>query len=83
MGTSREEMPVSPEQAESELKGRPRRGQADDGRDGGILHRGHPGNSAAPAAGFGDNAQTGQPSGAEHERGAPGISTDKKADDTK
>lgn len=31
----------------------------------------------------GDNAQSGTPSGTENEATAPGISTDKKADDTK
>nr|WP_295661068.1 hypothetical protein [Polymorphobacter sp.] len=31
----------------------------------------------------GNNAQTGTPSGTENEQNAPGISTDKKADDTK
>lgn len=31
----------------------------------------------------GTNAQSGTPSGTETERDAPGISTDKKADDTK
>ncbi len=37
----------------------------------------------AKQAGKGINAQTGRPSGSESEATAPGISTDKKADDTK
>ena len=83
MGISPDETPVAPDKAEAERKGRPPRGQADDGRDGGVLHRGYASTAATPGVGRGDNAQTGRPSGAEDERNAPGIATDKKADDTK
>lgn len=83
MAVARNETPLSPDRAEAERKGRPPSGAAEDGRNGGILHRGKPGNPSDAGAGQGTNAQTGRPSGAEQERGAPGISTDKKADDTK
>lgn len=83
MAVGPNETPLSPERAEAERKGRPPRGAADDGRDGGILHRGKPGTPSDAGTGRGTNAQTGRASAAEQERGAPGISTDKKADDTK
>lgn len=83
MATGRDETPIRPDRAEAERKGRPRRGQAEDGRDGGLLNSGQPGPPAAVGHGAGTNAQTGRPSGTEQERDAPGMSTDKKADDTK
>ena len=41
------------------------------------------GRSNSPGGGAGANAQRGGASGTETERHAPGISTDKKVDDTK
>lgn len=69
---------------EAEKKAKPPRNSADDGKAGGILHRGEPkkGNFRGHDA-AGHNAMTGQPAAGENERTAPGISTDKKADDTK
>ena len=83
MATGRNQTPVSPERAEAEMTGRPRRGQAEDGRTGGQSQGGHLGRPNSPGDGTGTNAQTGKRSGSESEREAPGISTDKKADDTR
>lgn len=58
-------------------------GGIDDGKSGG--HQGGergPGNFRGHDA-AGTNAQTGRSAGTETERTAPGISTEKKADDTK
>ena len=62
---------------------RPDRGQAEDGKSGGQVHDGQPGRSNSPGGGAGTYAGFGAPSGTETERHAPGMSTDKKADDTK
>ena len=69
--------------AQRHTAARPDRGQAEDGKSGGQMNKGKPGQSNAPGSGAGVNAQSGQPSGTETERHAPGMSTDKKADDTK
>lgn len=69
--------------AQQQTAARPDRGQAEDGKSGGRLHTGAPGASNAPGDGGGLNAQSGARSGAETERQAPGMSTDKNADDTK
>jgi len=69
--------------AQKDTAARPDRGQADDGKGQGQVHRGLPGSSQMGDGGAGINAQSGLPSGSETERTAPGISTDKKADDTK
>lgn len=61
----------------------PDRGQADDGKAGGQSLGGRIGTPATGGDGGGTNAQTGEKSGTETERDAPGMSTDKKADDTK
>ncbi len=65
--------------AQKHTSARPERGQAEDGKAGGQMHTGEPGRSNAPGGGAGSNAG----SGTETERHAPGMSTDKKADDTK
>ena len=66
---------------EADSKAKPPR-SADDGkaggRRGGAQHRP---DFTAPS--HGTNAQTGAPSAHEDERTAPGIATDKKADDTR
>lgn len=70
--------------AAAESKAKPPAGPVDDGKVGGQSQGGRAGAGnfdGHDAAGV--NAQTGQPAGAEDERTAPGISTDKKADDTK
>lgn len=74
--------PATEAEYEAENSAKPDRGEADDGKTGGQEARGRP---APPRAGdgIGINAQNGEPSGAETERNAPGISTDKKIDDTK
>lgn len=80
----RDAHPLPPDKMEAEKKAKPPRDSADDGKSGGRHHDGKPG--AANFEGHdsaGHNAQTGHKSGAETERTAPGISTDKKADDTK
>ncbi len=69
--------------AQKETAARPDRGQAEDGKSGGQVHTGTPGRSNAAGEGAGINAQSGSRSGSETERHAPGMSTDKKADDTK
>lgn len=64
-------------------KGRPH-SPPEDGRAGGASQGGRasPGNfSGQPAAGI--NVQSGRESGTENERTAPGMSTDKKQDDTR
>jgi len=76
--------PMSPDAMAAEDAALPPRGAVDDGKTGGILHRGEAGDGNFRGhAAAGHNAQTGVPSGTEAERTAPGISTDKKADDTK
>lgn len=70
--------------AQAETAARPDRGQAEDGKAGGQVHGGDPGSSQfGRGESDGTNAQTGGASGTESERNAPGVSTDKKADDTK
>lgn len=69
--------------AQKDTMARPERGQADDGKSGGQVHNGTPGESNAPGSSAGTNAQSGALSGTESERHAPGMSTDKKGDDTK
>ena len=65
------------------MAAKPDRGQADDGKAGGETMGGKPGTAAASGGEAGINAQSGVRSGSETERNAPGMSTDKKADDTK
>lgn len=80
----RDAMPLPADVIEAEKKAKPPRNAADDGKTGGQVNRGDPGQGnfrGHDAAGT--NAMTGQPGGDENERTAPGISTDKKADDTK
>lgn len=69
--------------AQKHTAARPDRGQAEDGKAGGQMQQGEPGQSNAPGSGAGTNAQSRQPSGTETERNAPGISMGRKADDTK
>jgi hypothetical protein len=57
MATGRNETPVSPDHAEAEMKGRPRRGQADDGRTGGQSQGGRPGRPNTPGKRPNDTAQ--------------------------
>ena len=71
------------DEGREEMKAKPRRGQADDGRDGGQSQGGQPsaGNVANKNANPGTNAQRGAPAGSESDRSAPGAATHKKADD--
>lgn len=62
---------------------KPDRGQADDGKAGGRSLGGQTGTPSVASDGAGINAQSGEKSGSETERGAPGMSTDKQADDTR
>lgn len=62
---------------------KPDRGQAEDGKHGGQSMGGHPGAPSTASDGAGINAQSGEKSGSETERDAPGMSTDKNADDTR
>ena len=79
-----EDQPLPLDEGQAEKAARPPRDSADDGKHGGQSQGGAPG---ATQMGRGDaagtNAQSGTPSGSEHERNAPGMSTEKKADDTK
>lgn len=75
--------PALEAETEPHMAAQPARGQADDGKAGGASNGGTPTSSAHRGDGAGVNAQSGNASGSEHERNAPGISTDKKADDTK
>ncbi len=74
---------ATPEPADHMKAARPDHGQADRGTTGGRANDGKPGTTQFGAGGAGDNAQRGSPSGTESERHAPGMSTEKKADDTK
>lgn len=75
--------PASEADTEPHMAAQPDRGQADEGRHGSASRGGHAGPSNATGDGAGTNAQSGTAAGSEGERHAPGISTDKKADDTK
>lgn len=76
--------PLPLDQGQAECRGRPKGDEADDGKSGGISLGGQvsEGNFKGDDS-AGSNAQRGGPSGSEVERTAPGMSTDKKADDTK
>ena len=76
-------LPTTEAEHQSLEAARPDRGNADDGKSGGRSMGGTAGVASVAGGGAGINAQTGKPSGKETERVAPGISTDKKADDTK
>ena len=76
------QLPPVPEHEAADLKAAKPPYGADDGKRGGKA------GGARGGANFGDashgtNAQTGKPTGAEDERAAPGISTDKRSDDTR
>lgn len=73
--------PIPEDQAAAEKKGHPAPG-AHDGKTGGETG-GKRGASNFDGPSHGTNAQTGKRVGTEDERNAPGISTDKKADDTR
>lgn len=79
----RDEPPMPLDRAQDEMKGKPPHG-ASDGKDGGRSQGGKasPGNFDGDDT-HGRNMQSGTRQGAESEETAPGISTDKKADDTK
>lgn len=63
---------------------RPDRGQAEDGKTGGEMNEGAPGSSQfVSSGGDGVNARSGPAAGGGTERDAPGVWTDKKADDAK
>ena len=83
MAATPEQSPMSPDQAETEQKAKPPHG-ADDGKVGGQTQGGVPaaGNFGGQHA-AGTNAQSGRAAGAETERDAPGMSTEKNADDTR
>ena len=79
-----EDQPLPLDEGHAEKAGRPPRDSADDGKHGGQTQGGVPGKTQmgrGDAAGV--NAQSGRKSGTETERDAPGMSTEKKADDTK
>jgi len=88
MSVKPSESPLTADRGEAEKKARPPHG-ADDGKTGGHTQgkAGQQGKAAAVRSPgehtAGINAQSGQESGSETERDAPGISTDKWADDTK
>lgn len=73
---------VHPDERNGDAKAQPPGRQAEDGKGQGQSQGGIPGRSNVEPA-HGVNVQTGQPSGIEDERTAPGISTDKKADSTR
>ena len=77
------DQPLPLDRGDAERKGRPAGGQADSGKHGGASQGGRPGTRSVAGPSHGTNAQTGGSAGREDERSAPGISTDKKADDTK
>lgn len=76
--------PLPLDQGQSERRGRPHGAEADDGKAGGASLGGQAstGNFRGDDS-AGSNAQRGGPSGNEVERTSPGMSTEKKADDTK
>lgn len=79
-----EDQPMDLEDGREEMKGKPRRGQADDGKSGGQSQGGQPGQTQFDGqGGAGTNAQRGGPSGTESDRDAPGAATHKDADDIK
>ena len=75
--------PATEAEMEAGMAAKPDRGQADDGKAGGESLGGQIGTPATGGDGAGINVQSGEKSGTETERNAPGMSTDKKADDTK
>ena len=75
--------PATEAEYEADKAAKPDRGQADDGKTGGQSLGGVPSLPISRGANAGVNAQNGKISGSETERDAPGMSTDKKADDTK
>ena len=75
-------LPPIPEDEATELKAAKPPHGADDGKSGGGTG-GSRGEANFSQASHGINAQTGQPAGTENERSAPGISTDKRSDDTR
>jgi hypothetical protein len=79
-----EDQPLPADEGNAERIGRPERGKADDGKSGGISQGGKTSQGMGTGTGSpGTNAQRGGESGSENERNAPGMSTEKKADDTK
>lgn len=74
--------PLPLDVGDAERVGRPPRNSADDGKSGGQSQGGKLGTGTVHAA-AGENFQRGGPSGTENELNAPGMSTDKKGDDTK
>ena len=77
-----EDEPLSLEEGHAERVGRPPRDAADDGKSGGQSQGGRV-RDGMTGEGGGTNTQRGGPAGSEDEREAPGMSTEKKADDTK
>ena len=79
-----EDQPLPLDEGREEMAAKPRRGQAEDGKTGGRSQGGRAaGDQFGTPGGAGTNAQRAGPSGTESEREAPGMSTDKKPDDTK
>ena len=75
--------PATEAEYDAHKAAKPDGGEADDGKQGGQSMGGRRGPASAASDGVGINAQSGGKSGSESERGAPGMSTDKKADDTR
>ncbi|WP_419816201.1 hypothetical protein [Glacieibacterium sp.] len=81
---ARDKAPLPPDEGQAQRRGRPNGAEADDGKAGGTSLGGQPGKgNFKDDDSAGSNAQSGGPSGNEVERTAPGMSTEKKADDTK
>ena len=79
-----EDQPLPLDKGHAEKAGRPPGNSADDGKHGGQTQGGKPGSTQmGQSDAAGTNAQSGQKSGTETEQDAPGMSTEKKADDTK
>ena len=79
-----EDQPLPLDEGHAEKTGRPPRDSADDGKHDGQSQGGvHGATQMGRDDAAGTNAQSGRKSGSETERSAPGMSTEKKADDTK
>ena len=82
-----EDQPLPLEEGDDQRMAKPPRGSADDGKTGGQSQGGRipmgPSTAGDGAGTAGTNAVRGGAAGSEDERTAPGMSTEKKADDTK
>jgi len=79
-----EDQPLPLDEGGDERVGRPPGASADDGKSGGQSQGGAPGRTQmGDDHAAGTNVQSGRKSGTETEQEAPGMSTEKKADDTK